>query len=33
VFMGTTDAADVLMGSFGADSYDYTSGEAGEMNF
>jgi len=33
VFMGTTDAADVLMGSFGADSYDYTSGEAGEMNY
>ena len=32
VFMGTT-GSDVLMGSFGPDSYDYTSSEAGEMDF
>ena len=32
VFMGNTHS-DVLMGSFGPDSYDYTSGEAGEMDF
>lgn len=32
VFMGTT-GEDVLMGSFGPDAYDYTSSEAGEMDF
>ena len=32
VFMGTT-GSDVLMGSFGPDAYDYTSSEAGEMDF
>lgn len=32
VFMGNV-GSDVLMGSFGPDSYDYTSGEAGEMDF
>jgi len=33
VFMGTTDGSDVLMGSFGPDAYDYTSSEAGEMDY
>ena len=32
VFMGTT-GSDVLMGCFGPDAYDYTSSEAGEMDF